>query len=452
MSQSPLDRSQPPLPGTPAPFSLPAFTRHTLGNGLQLLVAPLPHAPLVNLSIVLPAGGQFAPTACPGLPSFHAALLDEGTSTRNALEIALEVEQLGGALATGVDWDVAALHLATLARNLDAGVDLLADLTLDPVFAPEEIERQRRERRASILRRQQQPAFLASSAFAEAVYRGTRYAEPLFGTANALTRLDRDTVQQFFRDHVVPSSATVVVTGDVDTDVVCARLERTLGSALAGTPPERPSIEAPPPKPGILIIDRPGAEQTQLVMGHASVPRSHPDHPARTVANAILGGSFTSRINLNLREKHGLTYGANSRLAARHGPGPFIIRAAVTTEGTGKAVSEVRREIERLRTEPVPTGELRDVQRYLIGLFAYSLQTIEQIGHRLEALAVHNLSDDYYETFPHSLGDVSAEAVLDAARRFMRPDELTIVAVGPEETLRPQLEPLGPVEVTPAPA
>ena len=237
--------------------------------------------------------------------------------------------------------------------------------------------------------------------------------------------------------------------GDFDPESLVVDLEKTWGDWKEGSSTSPTPIEPRPlPQTQIHLVDRPGSSQTQLHLGHASLPRSHPDFHRWILLNTLFGGKFTSRINLNLRERHGFTYGANSFVTRRHGPGPWTIRTAVGTEVVGAAVRELLFEMRRIRDEPVDEQELMDTQRYLVGVFPYTLQTMGGLLKRLEALAVFGLPDDFYEHYPSVFLDTTREELLETAQRHIQPDHLAIVAVGPAEELRPQLEELGPVTVT----
>jgi zinc protease len=195
------------------------------------------------------------------------------------------------------------------------------------------------------------------------------------------------------------------------------------------------------------VVDRPGAAQTELRLGHAGVPRTHPDYIPLVMVNTLLGGKFTSRINMNLRERHGFTYGASSRFVARQGPGPFMVSAAVATESAGAAAREVLHELRRIREEPVEPGEIAETRSYMVGVFPYTMQTIGDIAKRLETLTVFGLPDDYYPRYLERLAALTREELLEAARRHLDPDRIAVVAVGPAEVVEPQLAGLGPVTV-----
>jgi zinc protease len=219
------------------------------------------------------------------------------------------------------------------------------------------------------------------------------------------------------------------------------------GAAESAGPPPAPQ---PTAQRSIWIVDRPGSMQTELRCGHAGIPRRHPDFARLQVLNSILGGKFTSRLNLSLRERHAITYGAHSRISGRLGPGPIVLGAAVTNEAAGLALGEMLAELGRLREAPVAEHELEDARDYLLGVFPYGLQTVDGISRRLETLAAHSLPDDYFADYLARIEAVTAAELLECARTHLRPETAAAVAVGPVEKLRPQLEPRGEVRVVSA--
>ena len=445
---TPIDRRRAPPPGRLRPFGFPQFRHARLGNRLSILAARVPRVPLISLQVLMPAGAQYGSLDLPGLASLHGALLDEGTHRRSALEIAGLVEGLGGSLISGAGWNMAYAEVGLLSRHRESGLELLAEVVRSPEFPDSEIERLRRERQAELLRRKGQPSVLAGRFFAAAVYRGTVYGQPLIGTEESLEQIDRQRLLELYQRHVGPGGSTLIMVGDLDPEDSIALVSDIFGDWDEIPVPELPLIE-PSALAGteVHIVDRPGSAQTQLQLGHACIPRDHPDFPRMTLLNSIFGGKFTSRINLNLRENHGFTYGAHSYFARRSGPGPFAISAAVATDVAGAAVGELLLEMRRIREQPVGREELAETKDYLIGVFPYTLQTIGDLVKRLEALAVFGLPLDYYERYPAVLADVSRDDILETARQHFDPEHLAIVAVGPEEDLRPQLERFGPVTV-----
>jgi len=446
-------RDAPPPPGPLRPFRFPPFVRGRLTNGLTVLAAGSPRAPLVLLSLLFPAGAEQEAVADSGLASLTASLLDEGTSERDASQIAAAVADLGGRLGSGADWDVGQVQVELLSRHAEEGLPLLTELATRSTFPPEEIERQKRRRLAELMRRRSDPSFLADQRLLRAVYGDAPYGRTALGDEESLARLDRERVRGFFGACYGLAGAVLIAAGDLDPEAFLGRAEAVLGGLDAGTAPGLPAHSPPPPgRLRVEIVDRPRAAQTELRLGHAGIARDDPDYIPLMVANVLLGGKFTSRINLNLRERHGYTYGATSRFDARRGPGPFVVRAAVGTPVAGAAAREVLAEIRRLRDESVEPAELADTTAYVVGSFPYTLQTGSGLGDRLETLAAYGLPDDYYDRFPAAVEAVDRETVLAMARRHLRPDELVVVAVGPADELAPQLEGLGPLTVHAAPA
>jgi len=446
-----LDRSIPPAAGRSRPFHFPPFLRQTLANGLEVLAARLPGVPLVSLELVTPAGGQQDPRGREGLAALTAGVIDEGTERRTSPEIAAYVERLGGYFVAGIDWDEGFIATGLLAQHLPAGLDLLAEVATEPTFPEEEIERLRKQRLTEILRRRQDPGILAEDHLASVVYRGTVYDHPPAGLPESLAALTRDDLVGFYRSYYTLAGSRIIAVGDLDPEALLRDIEGRF-AALPPGPPETATI-VPAPLDGIEIhiVDRPGGAQTELRIGHAGVPRRDPDYIPLIVLNTLLGGKFTSRINLNLRERHGYTYGASSRFTPRLGPGPFVVDAAVATESAGAATAETLGELRRIREDLVEPRELEETLSYVGGVFPYTFQTTSDLAKRLETLAVYGLPDDYFERYLQRLPTITREELLTVARRHLHPDRIAVVAVGPAETLVPQLEPLGAVTVTPLP-
>lgn len=444
-----IDRSVPPQSGELRPFLFPHFLRTRLPNGLTVLAARHSELPLLSMELLLPAGGQYDPEGQSGLASLTAAVLDEGTRNRSSMEIATSAERLGGYFATGADWDVGFLATGLLAQNRADAFELLADVAFHPTFPVAEVERIQRQRLAEILRRTQDPSALADDRLLRVLYDGTAYAHPLIGEEDSLSALGPEALEEFYQRHYGLEGAALIAVGDFDPELLLREAEKAFAAGGPAAPPTPPPQIVPPQRAGISvhIVDRAGAAQTELRAGHPGVSRSHPDYPALVVLNGLLGGKFTSRINLNLRERHGYTYGASSRFSGRMGPGPFTIAAAVATESTGAAAREVLFELRRIREALVEPEELTETQSYLVGVFPYTMQTIGDLAKRLETLSVYGLPDDYYTRHLERIAHVTREDILDVARRHITPESVAIVAVGPAEALEPQLQELGPVTV-----
>lgn len=453
MSGARPDRNHPPAAAEPRRHPFPPFLRERLASGLELLLLPRPGVPKVELALVLPAGAERNPAHRPGLASLAASLVDEGTERRDGPRIAADVERLGATLATRADWSSAQLEVELLTKDLETGLDLLAELAREPVFPEAEIDRLRKQALTELLRRRDRPAVLAEEALARELYRGTPYAELLIGTEESIAALDRSEIVTFHEGHYGPHQAAFVAVGAFDADAAQRRLESLFGGWASQSELIEPALDPPRRSArSVLVVDRPAAAQTELRLGHVGVSRTHPDRNRLTLLNAALGGKFTSRINLNLRERHGYTYGASSRFVDRRGPGPFVVATAVATPVAGAAVAEILVELERVRAEPLAQQELEETRSYLVGVFPYTLQTTGGLAGRLQDLAVYSLPSDHYDRTLDELLLCDAGALLEAARRHLRPEELAIVAVGPATELAPQLERFGPLSVLTLPS
>jgi zinc protease len=416
---------------------------------LTVYAARTGQAPLVTLELVAPAGNLYEGPGQAGLATFTAGLLDEGSERLGgALAIAGRVDQLGGSLATAADRDVASAQISLLSRDAGQGLELIAEILARPTFPESEIERLRKLRQNELLRRRSSPSALADDRLQAALYGDTPYGAPLAGTLESVAAFDREAVLAFYDRHYREAGLTLIAAGDLDPAAFLEEAKRTLGGLKPGAAPPLPDL-VPPTLPGIEIhlVDRPGAAQTELRLGHPGPPRRHPDFSRLTVMNLLLGGKFTSRINMNLREKNGFTYGATSRFSARLGPGPFSVSTAVANDVAGRAAEETRREIAQMREVLVTPHELAETQSYMMGVFSFTLQTDSDLVQRLETLAVFGLPDDHFARYPERILSVTREEVRDVAARHLDPDRMAIVAVGPAETLLPQFEGMGPVTV-----
>ena len=393
-------------------------------------------------------GGQQDPQARAGLATLTADLLDEGTADSSALELAARIEQLGGYLASGADWDVAHVSTGLLSKHLENGLQILAEIATSANFPPPEVDRLQRRRQAELQRRLAQPAALASIALLRLIYGTTPYGYSLLGTTGTVASITRDDILDFHRRHHGPADAALIAVGDFDLPRFQALAETALsgwiGSTNVGAVDLSPSRRS---ETAIEIVDRPDAVQTELRLGHEGPPRSSPDYAPLLVMNSLLGGKFTSRINLNLRERHGFTYGAHTRFAERLGPGPFVVSTAVANDTVARSVTEIRSELDRIREEPVGQAELDETKGFLLGVFPYSLQKLDGISSRLGDLAVFSLPDDYYTNLHDEIDQVDSQQIGEVARRYLHPDRLAIVSVGPAEQLAAQLDPLGPIKI-----
>jgi zinc protease len=451
MTHSLVDRSRPPAPGPLRPFHFPPVRRRTLDNGLEVVVAENHAFPVATLDLVLPSGSLTEPEERGGLASLTAGLLESGAGSRDATQIAEAVDELGLALETGISWDTTLAGFTSLTSRLEAGMRVLADLVVNPTFPQHEVERIRDERLAAVAQRRADPSTLADELNTHFSFpAGHPFGRRLGGPVSTLGTLTRAEVAGFHAAHYLPSGAWLCAAGDVTLDGVSALAERYLAGWTGAPPPARaPQTDARFGETTIILADRPGSVQSEVRVGHPGIERTADDYFAVTVMNAILGGTFASRLNMNLRERLGYTYGASSAFGMRKLPGTFTVSAAIQSEGTAHSVSEMLRDMREMQEDLVSDEELNDARSYQAGTFPLALQTTDGLAGKLSSLAVYDLPDDYYDSYRDRLMAVTAEEVREAARRRLLPHRAAVVVVGDANELRGGLEALGvgPVHV-----
>ena len=438
-----------PAPSTPRPYHFPAFERRRLANGIEVIVAPIRRLPIVSVRVLVDAGASVEDPEVAGVASLATHSLPEGTANRDGAALAEAFERLGASLSVGASWD--GIHAATTAMvdRFPAVLRLLAEVVLTPSFPEREVARLREERLAELLEIRAEPRALADEMFEGCLYaHGSRFTLPEAGSTLTVGGLSSQHVMDFYARHFHPGAITIIVAGHVEIDDAL----REISEAFSGWSTNQSSRDhdvpvATPASPGVHVIHREAAPQTELRLGHVGVSRTHPDYFAIVLMNAILGGLFNSRINLNLRERHAFTYGASSAFEWRRSPGPFVISTAVATDVTSRAVREIMNETKLMRSAPPAVDELSLAASYLEGVFPIRFETTEAIGSALATLKTFQLPERYYDTYRERIRAVTTDDVERAAREHLQP-ELHVVAVGDAERIGPELEALdvGPVE------
>jgi zinc protease len=438
---SAVDRTAAPEPGAPRPYHFPHIHRTTLDNGLHVLVAENHNAPIVALRAIVRSGADHDVMELAGLASLAADLLDEGAGDRDAIGLAEDVGRLGGALGTGADWDASYISIEVLSRTVNEAVAILGDVTFRATFPQDALERVRSERMMEILQQRDEPAAIAGKRFAGLLYGSGAYGNPIIGTSDSVTRVTLDDARRFYQQHYVPNNASVVVSGDINPNDAVDLVRGAFGSWKRGEEPPRPTVR-PNTIEGsrIYLIDRPQAVQSEIRVGHIGVSRSSDDYFPINVMNALLGGIFNSRINLNLREKHGYTYGARSTFAFRRGAGPFVVSAPVRNEVTRESVEEVLSELRRIRTGDVEATELDETKSYMMGVFPATVQSASDIASRLLDMELYSLPEDYFDRYRENIGAITRDDIARVANKYVDPDRALIVIVGNAAQVR---EPLG---------
>ena len=437
-------RRTPPKPGPAPRFTLPEGTSFKLPNGLTVIHHPNPALPLVAAELVVKSGSDANPADAPGLAGFTAQMLEEGTATRSAPRIADEIAQLGAFLGSTSTVDASTVSLLALRSTFAQALDVLADVVQHPAFPTAEVERQRAARVGELTQQRDDPALVAAVAAAGALY-GPRhpYGYGQLGTEQAIRAATREDLVRFWRRHYLPNNAALVVSGDITLD----ELRALAASRFGGWERADPAVSSPGDPDGsqakLVVVDKPGTPQTALRVTTVAAARRTPDYPALQVMNAALGGLFSSRINLNLREDKGYSYGVFSGVGYHRTPGPFTIAGSVRTDVTGASVSEIFREVDGMRARPLPPAELagaRDAQVYsLPGQF----ETNSGIGASLAETYIFDLPADYWRALPDRFRAVTAAQVQAVAQKYLKPGEMKVIAVGDRAKIVPQLQKLG---------
>lgn len=442
-----------PGPGQPRPWAFPHVEMRGLGDGLTLLAAPVHTLPLVSVLVVTAAGADTDAPGAEGLAALAARAMVEGTGQHDGASFALAAEQLGTAIDAGADWDGAYASFTALAPKAEAAMALLTEAVVAPAFPSREVERLKGERLADIAQTEKEPRGLAEEHFAAAAYRGgSRFARPLGGTRASVGTFDAAACRAQHAARWRRAGSTVIVVGNMTVDGAAAMVERAL-AGWRGAPAPRVPVDDARTTAGrrVLVVDRPGATQSELRVGHVAVPRTHPDYFPLVLGNAILGGLFNSRLNMNLRERNGFTYGAGSGFDWRRQAGPFVASAAVETAVTEPALREMLAELEAIRAAPVAPSELDLARQYLDGVFPLRYETTGAIADALAARVTFGLPEDWFATYRERVRAVTGEQVQAAMQAHLDPTAWQVVVVGDAATVVPVLErmAIGPVSVVP---
>ena len=439
LAQQPPDRTRPPQLGPPPPLNLPPIQKRALSNGLPVWVIETHEVPIAQVNLVVMAGSGDDPAGKFGTASLTAAMLDEGAGARSALEIADAVEFLGADLTTTSSFDASAVRLNVPAARLNEALPIMADVALRPVFSDEELNRLRQDRLTALLQARDDPPSIAARAFSRIVFGNAhRYGTGPAGTESTLKTLSTQNLKAFHSTFFQPTNAVLVVVGDVRVDAVVAALEKHFGAWKASVPVTH--VEVPSAQQlttgQIYIVDKPGAEQSQIRIGWVGVPRNNPDFFPLQVLNTVLGGSFTSRLNQNLREEHGYAYGASSAFDMRLSAGPFVAAAGVQTDKTAESVREFFNELNAI-TKPIPAGELAKAKNYIALGFPSDFETTRDLAGNAEQFIVYTLPDDYVERYVANIQAVTADAVQKVAMKYIQPTKFAVVIVGDRKTIEP---------------
>ncbi len=443
-------RENPPVAGPAHALNLPVPDVFKLSDGLTVFYRYRPGLPVVAANLIFNTGSSANPVEKPGLASFTANMLQQGTESRNAMQIADEAALLGTGLSSGASMDSSSVGASSLTKNFAGVLDLISDIVLHPTFPPDEVERRRASRLAAFTDEKSDPETIVARTSVSALFGPhSPFGYDNSGTEPSIKAMTRDDMMGFWKTHYVPGNAALVVSGNIPVDELKALAESKFASWKGSEISMAQAGEPETTKAKIIIVDRPGAQQTMVRLVEMGVGRDTPDYATLEVMNSELGGLFSSRINMNLREEHGYTYGASSYFIYRRSLGYFVAGGGIRTDATAPAVSEILKEIHRMIDTTMKPEELslaKDSQsRSLPGIF----ETDSGEAGALSELFAYNLARDYFSTLPERLNAVTAEDAEAAAKKYLHPDQLILVCVGDRAKIEPELVKLdlGEVEI-----
>lgn len=444
-----------PGPGVPRDYHFPRFERFRLSNGLTVVHAHVPGRALIAANLLLPGGGWTEPADQGGVTVLTSRAMTEGTLRRDADEFIEQSERLGSEIHAEATWEALTAGMDVPRSHFGAALALLAEMVFEPAFPEEEVERLRDERMNDLLQAWSDPRRRAERVFPETIFGPTSpYRRPLAGVQETVRGLDRAQLQARHAALLNPATATLVIAGDLAGQPLDQLAEEHLGqrTGSAEMTTRAAGDERAVGAARVVLVDKPGAPQSEIRIGHVGVARKTPDFHAISVLNAILGGTFNSRLNTILREEKGYTYGIGSSFDMRRQAGPFVVRTAVETAVTLPSITEILKIVREFGQSDVGADELAIARDYLVGVFPLRFETAAQVASALGGLVALDLPDDELDRYRPGVAAVSAADIRAAANEYIRPDQLVVVVVGDAATVEPQLGDAGLGEMTVVPA
>jgi zinc protease len=434
---------RPPRPLAARDVKFPPYAIKTLANGLQVIAVSHHEQPAVSLRLIVRAGAAQDPMDKPGVASLAAALLDQGTKTRSADQIASAIESLGGLIGTGAGSDLSFINAVVLKDNLDLALDMVADLARNPAFAQEEIDRQKQQMLSGLKVSYEDPDYIAGVVFDRLVYGVHPYGRPDSGTPATIGAITREDLLAYHKRWFGANNAILAIVGDVTHETAFAGAERAFGRWERVAPEIVKPVDPPPPVRRVIVVDRPGAVQTEIRVGNIALPRKHPDYLALDLAMKILGGEGGNRLHRVLRSERGLTYGASADIHALEESGDIVAETDTRSETTAEALRLIVDEMWRLQRQRVQERELADAQAYLTGSFPLTIETPSAIALQVLNAVFYGLDLEDLQTYRERVNAVTPDDIQRVAREYLRPDRLSIVLVGDASVFAGQLAAVG---------
>jgi len=442
----PSHQPPPQLPA-PKPFKMPAVQKFKLSNGLKVELVEDHRVPYVTAFVGIKAGSVLDDPNKLGVAELTADLITEGTEARKSKQIADQIDFIGGSLDAFSDYDFTVLNASSLSDYSDRLFSLMSDVLINPSFPEDELKLKKTNLIQELTMQRSQPSYLLKERFRRVVFGNHPYGI-VSPKPEMIANISRDDLRKFHEHCYVPNESVLLVVGDIEAPRAKHLIEASFGSWRAGEHRDL-TLPAVAGQKGrrIYLVDRPGSVQSSLMIGNIGIKKKDPDYFAAKVMNQILGGGAHARLFLNIREQKGYTYGAYSNLSARVFPDTFTSSADVRTEVTAASLKEFFFELERMRNSAVSQKELDDAKNYIAGQFQLSLETQNGLAQHLLEVNMHDLPDDYLETFANKIMAVSADDVQKVAQRLVQDKDLVIAVVGDAKKIKAELEPFAPIEV-----
>ena len=434
--------NRPPSGAAPA-MKIPTANTFKLANGLTVLLDERHNVPVVSTTVVFRSGTGANPVDKPGLASITLDMLDDGTTTRSATQFAEQIAQIGATTRTATTIDANAVTLNVIKSKYEAGLNLIADAVLNPTFPDAELERERQNRLGQLAQQRDDAGAIADKVLQLALFGANNpYGYTRLGTEQSIKAFKRDDLRTFWQENIMPNNAAVLVSGDITATELRTQLEKAFGNWKPGTPKQITKVAPAPTTAKLVLVDKPGAQQSQVRLGLAGPSRLTPDFTGLQVMNDLLGGAFSSRINLNLREEHGYTYGAFSTFTYLRDGGWFYVSSGVRTDVTAPSIREVAREMNRIVETNVTASELKMSKDGLAGALPARFETSDQTVGVLQNIYTFDLGLDYYSRYATQIPAITDKTVGDNAKKYLTPEKFVYVVVGDKAKIEEEIKKL----------
>jgi zinc protease len=449
-SSKPDNIDTPPKPKPMGRVDFPTYEKRVFPNGLTVYALEYHEQPIVAARLLIAAGAERDPENLSGVAALTADLLNKGTRTRTAVQIAETIDQAGGSLEAAADMESTTISAQVLTDSVRLAFELMNDIIMNPSFSAEQLARAQQQVQSNLFANMQDPDFVADAVFGRVIYGTHPYGHLSGGTLTSIPKIRQEHLLKFHQTYYAPNISALAIVGDLATSEAFKLAEQRFGTWPKKDVPEQNASEIPQlDGPPIVIIDKPDSVQTEIRIGHPTIARNDPDYFNLLVASYVLGGSGSGRLYQKLRSERGLTYGAYAAIEPRRGPGSFYLTTDTRTAKTAEAVALVLDELKRLRSAEIPVAELEHAKSYIIGSFPLTIEVPNDLSNRLTTVFLYDLGDNYLKTFRDRLANVSAGDVFRVAETKTMPDHVAVVLVGKADGFKDQVTNLGRVEIIP---